>query len=82
MKWSQENGKSMWVSVSEQKSQIEIEQQPWRPCDCQTPAVERQRYRENETEGERNNGMYVTNGETDRWRREGLAIVKSETMKH
>lgn len=30
MKWSQENGESMWVSVSEQKSQIKIEQQP---CD-------------------------------------------------
>lgn len=30
VKWSQENGKSMWVSVPEQKSQIKIEQQP---CD-------------------------------------------------
>lgn len=29
MKWSQENGESMWVSVPEQKSQIKIEQQPY-----------------------------------------------------
>lgn len=57
VKWSQENGESMWVSVPEQKSQIKIEQQP---CDDSVTVKHlqrRDREKERGSEGDRYNGM-------------------------
>jgi len=51
MRWSLENGESLWVSVHERKSQIKIEQEPYDDS-VTVEHLHRRDRKKSETEGE------------------------------